>query len=91
MYDTLHLRDNQKLNHFRNHYELTRKDLLVKNIKRNAKTIEKIHGKDEARKYDFIAQSFVLPQEYALFSEEFRRGTGGVWIMKPVWQIFNDR
>ena len=39
------------LNHFPNHYELTRKDLMVKNIKRYRKDMEKennpIAEKDE--------------------------------------------
>eukprot|EP00924_Labyrinthula_sp_SR-Ha-C_P003215 maker-scaffold_15-snap-gene-2.24-mRNA-1 protein AED:0.49 eAED:0.49 QI:0/0/0/1/0/0/2/0/90 len=30
----LRLDSDQKLNHFRNHYELSRKDLLAKNLKR---------------------------------------------------------
>ena len=30
----IRLNDDQIINHFPNHYELTRKDLLVKNIKR---------------------------------------------------------
>lgn len=41
----------QILNHFPNHYELTRKDLMVKNIKRFRKDMEKennpIADKDE--------------------------------------------
>ena len=28
-FDHMHLEDHQRINHFRNHYELTRKDLLV--------------------------------------------------------------
>ena len=35
------LNDDQIVNHFPNHYELTRKDLMVKNIKRYRKTLEK--------------------------------------------------
>lgn len=31
----------QKINHFRNHYELTRKDLLVKNLKRMKKQLQR--------------------------------------------------
>ncbi|OUM69028.1 hypothetical protein PIROE2DRAFT_3082 [Piromyces sp. E2] len=37
-FDHVYLHDHQKINHFRNHYELTRKDLLVKNVKRMIKT-----------------------------------------------------
>jgi hypothetical protein len=33
-FDGVHLEDHQRINHFRNHYELTRKDNLIKNLKR---------------------------------------------------------
>eukprot|EP00842_Homolaphlyctis_polyrhiza_P003895 jgi/Hompol1/4506/HPOL_003660-RA len=83
-FDHVYLHEYQRINHFRNHYELTRKDLLVKNVKRMIKTIEKEYGKQEAQKFEFISTSYVLPQEHALFQEEFKRNSGGVWIMKPV-------
>ena len=35
------LHDGQLINHFPNHYELTRKDLMIKNIKRFRKEVEK--------------------------------------------------
>ncbi|KAJ1499896.1 putative tubulin polyglutamylase ttll9 [Coelomomyces lativittatus] len=41
-------------------------------------------GKRLAQRYDLISRSFVLPQEHALFQEEFKRHPGTVWIMKPV-------
>ncbi|KAJ3365066.1 putative tubulin polyglutamylase ttll9 [Allomyces javanicus] len=88
-YDGLYLREDQRINHFKNHYELTRKDLLVKNMKRMMKETAKAPvrhggGKDVAAHYNLIATSYVLPQEHALFSEEFKRHPGTVWIMKPV-------
>ncbi|KAI8906783.1 tubulin-tyrosine ligase family-domain-containing protein [Gorgonomyces haynaldii] len=83
-FDHVYLHEHQRINHFRNHYELTRKDLLVKNVKRMIKTIEKEYGKQESQKFEFICQSYVLPQEHALFQEEFKRNSGSVWIMKPV-------
>ncbi|KAJ3326084.1 putative tubulin polyglutamylase ttll9 [Blyttiomyces sp. JEL0837] len=83
-FDHIYLQEHQRINHFRNHYELTRKDLLVKNVKRMIKTMEKEYGKPESAKFDFISTSFVLPQEHALFQEEFKRNPGSVWIMKPV-------
>ena len=48
------------------------------------RTVEKEYGKQEAAKFDFISTSYVLPQEHALFQEEFKRNSGKVWIMKPV-------
>ncbi|KAI9203751.1 tubulin-tyrosine ligase family-domain-containing protein [Polychytrium aggregatum] len=83
-FDHVYLQEHQKINHYRNHYELTRKDLLVKNVKRMIKTMEKEYGKTEAAKFEFITTSYVLPQEHALFQEEFKRNPGSVWIMKPV-------
>lgn len=55
------------INHFPNHYELTRKDLLVKNIKRYRKELEREGNPLAERgdgKYiylDFIPVTFVLP------------------------------
>ncbi len=37
----MHLADWQRINHFPNHYELTRKDLLIKNLKRAKKQLER--------------------------------------------------
>lgn len=93
-FDKTFFTDSQRINHFRNHYELTRKDLLVKNVVRMKKTVEKTHGKEVRKeidrlmkkvgaKFDFIATSFVLPQDYGLFQEEFKKNSGSVWIMKP--------
>lgn len=84
MFDQVFLQDHQRINHFRNHYELTRKDLLVKNVKRMVRYMEKEYGKAEAAKFDFICPSYVLPQDYGLFQEEFKRQPGSLWIMKPV-------
>ena len=65
-FDNIHMEEHQKVNHFRNHYELTRKDLLVKNIKRMKKQLEKSESKEEANKYDFLPESYVLPGEYGM-------------------------
>ena len=52
------LSDDQIVNHFPNHYELTRKDLMVKNIKRYRKELEKegspLAEKDESGKYLYL-------------------------------------
>lgn len=40
-FDKMHLDPHQHVNHFLNHYELTRKDLLVKNMKRMKRLCEK--------------------------------------------------
>lgn len=83
-YDKVHLDPNQHVNHFRNHYELTRKDLLVKNMKRMRRQCEKEGRHEEARHYGVCPTTFVVPQEYNMFVEEFRKHQGAMWIMKPV-------
>lgn len=84
------LGDDQLINHFPNHYELTRKDLLVKNIKRYRKELEKENSplteKDENGRYihlDFIPVTYILPADYNIFVEEFRKNPTSTWIMKP--------
>jgi tubulin polyglutamylase TTLL1 len=54
----IRLSENQMLNHFPNHYELTRKDLMVKNFKRFRKDLEKENHplaiKDENGNYVYL-------------------------------------
>ena len=83
VFDTMHLEPHQRINHFRNGRELCRKDLLVKNLKRMKRNLQRDGQLEQARAYDFMPLSFVLPREYAMFVEEFKR-CGGVWIMKPI-------
>ena len=40
---------------------------------------------DQAKASDFMPLSFVLPREYAMFVEEFKR-SGGVWIVEAYWR-----
>ncbi|KAK9814201.1 hypothetical protein WJX72_002184 [[Myrmecia] bisecta] len=70
----------QIINHFPNHYEITRKDLMVKNVKRYLKQVRKDGGDLDA--LDFVPTTFILPQDYSLFVEEFRKASS-TWIMKP--------
>lgn len=55
------LSDDQMVNHFPNHYELTRKDLMIKNIKRYRKELEKesspLAEKDENGKYIYLGNA----------------------------------
>ena len=91
------------INHFPNHFELTRKDLMVKNAKRYFKVILPIHlhhwvcliswpqevAKDPSLlgksppPQDFVPVTYLLPADYSLFVEEFRRNPNAMWIMKP--------
>ena len=54
---------------------------MVKNIKRYRKELEK-----EANEpiLDFVPVTYVLPADYSLFVEEFRRNPHTMWIMKPI-------
>ena len=61
----MHLEPHQRLNHFRNGRELCRKDLLVKNLKRMKRGLQRDGQVDQARAYDFMPLSFVLPREPA--------------------------
>ncbi len=74
------LADYQIINHFPNHYELTRKDLMVKNIKRYRKDLERdgneLAERDAEGKYrllDFVPHTYLLPGDYSMFFEEFKR------------------
>ncbi|KAJ2946079.1 hypothetical protein O0L34_g4998 [Tuta absoluta] len=92
------LNDNQMVNHFPNHYELVRKDLLFKNIKRyrrdlekennplGATTVLKLPNGQVEKIYehlDFIPLTFSLPSDYKLFVDHYRRSPQSTWIIKP--------
>ncbi|TNM87236.1 hypothetical protein fugu_007466 [Takifugu bimaculatus] len=79
----LYMEEHVRINHFRNQFELCRKNLMVKNLKRHRKNLEKDFGHTEASKCDFFPRTFVLPNEYHLCLEEFKRTLGSTWIMKP--------
>lgn len=81
-FDRCYLEEGQRVNHFRNHYELTRKNLMAKNLKRLKKSLEK-ESKVEAMKCDFFPTTFELPSEYHIFVEDFKKKPGTIWIMKP--------
>jgi len=84
VFDSLHLSPWQRVNHFRNQRELCRKDNLVKNLKRYKKQLAKENSKDLAD-FDFWPLTYVLPGDYSLFVEEFKRNDSSqMWIMKPV-------
>ncbi|ROT68061.1 putative tubulin polyglutamylase TTLL1 isoform X2 [Penaeus vannamei] len=84
------MNDNQMINHFPTHYELTRKDLMVKNVKRYRRELERegspLAARDATGRYihlDFLPTTFMLPADYNLFVEEFRRNPNTTWILKP--------
>ncbi|KAF0298518.1 putative tubulin polyglutamylase TTLL1 [Amphibalanus amphitrite] len=78
------------INHFPTHYEITRKDLMVKNVKRYRKELERdgnpLGERNEQGRYvhlDFIPVTFMLPADYNLLVEEFRKSPNSTWILKP--------
>lgn len=94
----LRLNDHQLTNHFPNHYELVRKDLLVKNIKRYRKDLArecnplaekadvKLPSGQVITRYsylDLIPLTYVLPSDYNIFVEEYRKLPQTTWIIKP--------
>ena len=83
-FDHIHFDEGQRINHFRNHFEMTRKDLLNKNLKRIRKQLQREDKREEAEKYAFSPTTYNVPSEYTLFVEEFKRHPKSVWIMKPI-------
>ena len=75
--------DHQRVNHFANHYELTRKDLMAKNLNRARRQAAKKHGKEAADAFDIVPETYVLPNEALMMKRAFCE-RGGLWIMKPI-------
>lgn len=78
--------DDQRLNHFPNHYELTRKDLMVKNLKRMRKQLEKNDCHTEANSYWWEKKLFLAAQPIQGRRKYFLvHNTGFVFKDKP-WE-----
>ena len=77
----------QKVNHFKNWQELCRKDQLIRNLKKHKKQLERDGKTSEANTYNFYPQTYILPHEYVIFVDEFKRmqqeNNKNIWIMKP--------
>ena len=67
----------QKMNHFPRSNEITRKDLLYKNL---SKLKEQFPG----TKFDFLPDSYILPNEYSFLKEKMEKNPNQLWIVKPV-------
>ncbi|XP_050424661.1 polyglutamylase complex subunit TTLL1-like [Adelges cooleyi] len=85
------LEEDQIINHFLNHYQLTRKDLLIRNIRRyrremlnnSTSNVTRTVGTVGQRFHlDIIPTTYILPADYHLFLEEYRKNPS-TWIMKP--------
>lgn len=85
----IYLQKFQLVNHFPNSYELSRKDLLYRNIKKYSKKYkmdgDKIGTKAHNRYVlvEFLPSTFILPVDYGIFLEEYRKASNSIWIMKP--------
>ena len=77
------LTPSQHVNHFPNNYELTRKDMMYKNLKFYKKSLEREKKFEEAKQYDFFPLTFHMPSEFTMFVEEYKHSPGTMWIMKP--------
>lgn len=71
--DQKKLRPYQRVPHFRNHYELTRKNYLYRNLKRYRKALIRAGKIAEARISDVMPVTFELPSDYLMFVEEYHK------------------
>jgi len=78
----------QKVNHFPDARQLTRKDLLKRHLSRHHKMLK---GTRAAAIFNIMPPTFTLPKEYSSWVEAFGKGVveapeegGNLWIMKPV-------
>ena len=78
-----HMAEHQRVNHFANHVELTRKDLMAKNLNRAKRQAAKKGGAEAAKCFDILPLTYVMPHEALMMQRAFR-DHGGLWIMKPI-------
>jgi tubulin polyglutamylase TTLL9 len=83
---SLVLPEHARICHFPQHFELTRKDFMAKNLKAFRRLAEREpvphqHLLDVS--FSFVPETFWLPHDYGMFVESFKRQPGSVWIMKP--------
>lgn len=69
------LHEYQRVNHFPGGFNLTRKDTMYENL-------VKMAGDFGTDTYDFIPDTFCLPEQAEAFLSTYRR-SGGLWIYKP--------
>ena len=55
---------------------MTRKDLMYKQISK----LREIHG---AKHFNFIPQTFILPNEFVYLEDAMKRDPKKLWICKP--------
>ena len=67
---------NQKFNHFPSTYQIGRKDNMYKHYKYYKKILPDY--------YNFVPQTFILPQDIENFENELKKNKKNLWIVKPV-------
>lgn len=70
------LNEYQRISHFPNSFEITRKDKMQVNISAMVET----HGKDE---FNFLPETFILPDQYNEFYTQYHKNKFIMWIHKP--------
>jgi hypothetical protein len=68
----------QKLNHFPRNCELTRKDLLYKNISKFQMLFPSL------KPFGFVSEAYLLPNESKFLEEAMEKNSNQLWIIKPV-------
>jgi tubulin polyglutamylase TTLL4 len=66
----------QKLNHFPGTWHLGRKDLLAKNIAKS----RRMYGSTD---YNFVPDTFLLPDDRSLLESRMKQEPDALWIIKP--------
>jgi hypothetical protein len=59
------LNDFQRVGHFRNCQEMSRKNMLVRNLKRFKYRLERAFGPAVAKKMDYVPITYILPVSFA--------------------------
>lgn len=61
--------------------------MLNKNLKKFKRNLDKQGNAQESNEYDFLPVTYLLPSEYVVFYDEFKKTSDNeknIWIMKPV-------
>jgi tubulin polyglutamylase TTLL5 len=70
------LNSSQRINHFPNSYEITRKDRMCANLM----SMQRKFGSSD---YGFFPETFIIPNEFNDFYLRYRNDREGKWIVKP--------
>lgn len=74
LYEGLHA--HQRINHFPNSFEITRKDKMCSNLM----AMQEKHGAEE---YGFFPETYIMPKEFNSFCLRYRSDKETKWIVKP--------